>query len=101
MLNNSLNDRLQADDRLVAYSGIKFTATDSNSLCATKNGYTFSLPNISNAGHLAELLQEGEMSVAEICAKRSKLGVENLYTSITLNQLFDQGLFDEDYIDSK
>jgi radical SAM family RiPP maturation amino acid epimerase len=101
MLNNSLNDRLQADDRLVAYSGIKFTATDSNSLCATKNGYTFSLPNISNASHLAELLQGGEMSVAEICAKQSKLGVENLYTSITLNQLFDQGLFDEDYIDSK
>jgi radical SAM family RiPP maturation amino acid epimerase len=100
MLDHSLNDRLQADDRLVPYGNIDFTATESNSLCATKNGYTFTLPNISNASHFAELLQAGGMTVAEICSARSQYDVENLYTSITLNQLFDQGLFDEDIIDS-
>lgn len=100
MLDNCLSISLQAHDRLVPYDNIEFKPADSTTLCATKNGYRFSLPNISNAGHFAELLQGGGMSVAEICAARSKYEVENLYTLITLNQLYDQGLFDEDIIDS-
>ena len=100
MLDNSLSVSLQAHDRLVPYNDIVFTATETNTLCATKNGYTFSVPNISNASYFAELLQDGGMTVAEICASRSKLEADNLYTLITLNQLYDQGLFDEDIIDS-
>ena len=100
MLDKYLNDRLHMDDRLVAYADIKFDSSGSSTLSATKNGFTFSLPNISNPGQLADLLQTNKLTVAEICAARSKAGIDNLYTSITLNQLFDQGLFDEDVIDS-
>lgn len=100
MLDKYLNDRLHMDDRLVAYADIKFDSSGSSTLSATKNGFTFSLPNISNPGQLADLLQANKLTVAEICAARSKAGIDNLYTSITLNQLFDQGLFDEDVIDS-
>ena len=100
ILDESLIEYLHPDDRLSPYSGIVFTAPERTTLCATKYGYAFSLPNISNASHFAELLQHGDMTVSEICAERRTFDVDNVYTLIALNQLFDQGLFDEDIIDS-
>lgn len=98
MLDQCLNDRLKPDHLIKPYDGIVFAGYD-NTLTATKNGYTLSLKNITQPSHLAELLQAGAKTVAEVCSARSSIGVDVLYTSITLNQLFDQGIFDELVID--
>jgi hypothetical protein len=100
MLETCLNNTLRAEDTLTPYRGIVFSSKDDTTLTATKNGYSLSLPGVSHAGEFAEYLQDGSLTVSEICAKRSQKGVDSLYTSITLNQLFDQGIFDEDCIDS-
>lgn len=100
MLNTCLNNTLRAEDALTPYRGIVFSSKDDSTLIATKNGYSLSLPGVSYAGEFAEYLQNGSLTVSEICAKRSQRGVDSLYTSITLNQLFDQGIFDEDHIDT-
>jgi radical SAM family RiPP maturation amino acid epimerase len=100
MLDSALNDRLLMDDPIVAYPKVTFTASDSTTLCAHKSGYTYSLPNIMHADHLAELLESRSMTVGQICKERTRTGSDIVYTSIVLNQLFDQGLFDEEIIDS-
>jgi hypothetical protein len=100
MLDTYLNNTLSAEDTLIPYRGIVFSSKDDSTLIATKNGYSLSLPGVSYAGEFAEYLQNESLTVSEICAKRSQRGVDSLYTSITLNQLFDQGIFDEDHIDS-
>lgn len=99
ILDTCINDRLRLDDVLHAYQGVRFGHADGDRLCVTKFGYTFSIPGISNPAHLADLLGENGKTVADICAARSRAGVDNLYTSITLNQLFDRGVFDEAFID--
>lgn len=99
MLKIFINDRLHLDDQLYAHPGVQFGYADGGRLCVTKYGYTFSIPGITDPAQLADLLSENGRTVAEICALRSRAGVDNVYTSITLNQLFDKGVFDEGFID--
>ena len=69
-------------------------------LTATSHGYTFNLKNVNNAHQFANLLAEGTHTVEEICTAMSSQGATRLQTLINLNQLFEQGIFDEDIIDS-
>lgn len=100
MLDTCLTDRLHPDDHLHAFPGVRFGHVNGDRLCVTKHGYTCSIPGISDPAQLADLLSENGRSVADICAARSGAGVDNLYTSITLNQLFDRGIFDEGLMDA-
>jgi hypothetical protein len=100
MLDTCLTDRLHPDDHLHAFPGVRFGHVNGDRLCVTKHGYTCSIPGISDPAQLADLLSENGRSVADICAARSGAGVDSLYTSITLNQLFDRGIFDEGLMDA-
>ena len=99
MLENSLNDRLMPTDTLTPFRGVKFSASDSETLCLSKFGYSWSIPGVGYAPQLAELLSSGSITVNKICAERSKMGVDPIQTCLTLTRLFNQGIFDEQLID--
>jgi len=101
MLDGCLNDRLAPDDQLKGQRGVVFGADEHGTkLTATSHGYTFNMKNIDNAHQFARLLTEGTHTVEEICTAMSSQGATRLQTLINLHQLFEQGIFDEDIIDS-
>ena len=100
MLDKYINSTLIADDILVPHREIEFTCPDDSSLAITKFGYTLTLRNLSKPEEFAELLKNAPITVGDVCSERSRSGIDNVYTSITLNQLFDHGIFDEEPIDN-
>ena len=99
MLETSLNDRLLPDDSLVPYSGIVFAADAPDQLTITRHGYQLKFAGVSNAEHFAEILTNAPVTVRECCEARQREGIDSIQTCLTLTRLFQQGIFDEQFID--
>ena len=99
MLGRFINNRLLPEDLLKSHYGVNFSATSDCVLSASSHGYTFSVKDLSFAPLMAKLLQDGIHSVDQICSAIESEGGLRLQVLVTLYQLFDQGIFDEDIID--
>ncbi len=82
-----------------SHYGVVFSSSSNCVLSASSHGYTFSVKDLSFAPLMAKLLQEGTHSVEQICSAIESDGGSRLKVLVTLHQLFDQGVFDEDIID--
>lgn len=99
MLNRFINNRLMPDDLLKSHYGVVFSSSPDCVLSASSHGYTFSVKDLSFAPLMAKLLQDGTHSVEQVCSTIESEGGSRLQVLVTLHQLFDQGIFDEDVID--
>ena len=100
MLDHCINNRLLPNDQLKLIYGVDCSSAKESTLSVSSHGYAFVIKDAPCSMRLAELLRSGEYSVDQICLEIEHCGGSRIHTLVVLHQLFDQGVFDEDLIDS-
>lgn len=100
MLDHCINNRLLPDDQLKFIYGVDCSSAKDSSLSVSSHGYAFVIKEVQCSDRLSELLRSGEYTVDQICHEIENVGGSRIQTLIALHQLFEQGVFDEDLLDS-